>query len=340
MVTMLPAPRAGIVPVEEAVEAIARGELVVVLDDADREDEGDLVMAAEWVTPETMAFMVRHTSGVVCVAITGDRLDELGIPLMVSGGSERMGTAFTVSVDHASTSTGISATDRATTIRALVDPASTPEDFTRPGHVFPLRVRPGGVLERPGHTEAAVDLARLAGLAPAGVLSEVVTADGMMARGRDLARFAAEHGLAMITVDDLVNYRRQRDHLVRHRSSASLPTAFGPFTIHAYESVLDGVEHVALVRGDLSGGMPVLARVHSECLTGDIFRSQRCDCGGRLQAALVRISEEGRGVVVYLRADQGPWIGDQILADLGVSSVLMIDDEAGSGGPAGCGLAV
>ena len=296
--------------VEAAIAAIANGEFVVVLDDEDRENEGDLIMAAERVTPQSLAFMIRHTSGLVCVGMTGERLDELGIPLMVERGTEAQGTAFTVSVDlRAGTTTGISAADRATTVRALVDPASAPGDFTRPGHVFPLRARPGGVLRRPGHTEAAVDLATLAGLSPAGILCELVRPDGEMARGSDLARFAAEHGLVIITIEELIAYRRRREQLVLHRSSAALPTPYGPSTVHAYESMLDGVEHLALVRGDVGGGDPVLVRVHSECLTGDVFGSGRCDCGAQLQLALANIADAGRGVVIYLRGHEGRGIG-------------------------------
>ena len=296
--------------VEAAIAAIANGEFVVVLDREDRENEGDLIMAAELVTPEAIAFMVRHTSGLVCVGMTGERLDELDIPLMVHGGTEAQGTAFTVSVDvQAGTTTGISAADRAATVRALVDPAAAPGDFARPGHVFPLRARPGGVLRRPGHTEAAVDLATLAGLSPAGVLCELVRPDGEMARGPDLAAFAAEHGLAVITVDELIAYRRRRERLVLRRSSATLPTPYGPFTVHAYESMIDGVEHLALVKGDVSGAEPVLVRVHSECLTGDVFGSCRCDCGPQLELALANVAEAGRGVVVYLMGHEGRGIG-------------------------------
>ncbi len=296
--------------VEAAVAAIANGEFVVVLDHEDRENEGDLIMAAELVTPEALAFMVRHTSGLVCIGMTGERLDELNIPLMVHHGTEAQGTAFTVSVDlRAGTTTGISAADRAATVRALVDPASAPGDFARPGHIFPLRARPGGVLRRPGHTEAAVDLATLAGLSPAGILCELVRPDGQMARGDDLASFAAEHGLAMITVDELIAYRRRRERLVLRRSSAALPTPYGPFTVHAYESMIDGVEHLALVRGDVGGPEPVLVRVHSECLTGDVVGSCRCDCGPQLQLALANIAEAGRGAIVYLRGHEGRGIG-------------------------------
>ena len=296
--------------VEAAVAAIANGEFVVVLDHEDRENEGDLIMAAELVTPESLAFMVRHTSGLVCVGMTGERLDELDIPLMVHGGTEAQGTAFTVSVDlRSGTTTGISAADRAATVRALVDPASAPADFARPGHVFPLRARPGGVLRRPGHTEAAVDLATLAGLSPAGVLCELVRPDGEMARGSDLERFAAEHGLAILTIDELIAYRRRREQLVLRRSSATLPTPYGPFTVHAYESMIDGTEHMVLVRGDVTGDEPVLARVHSECLTGDVLGSCRCDCGPQLQLAMANIADAGRGVVVYLRGHEGRGIG-------------------------------
>jgi 3,4-dihydroxy 2-butanone 4-phosphate synthase/GTP cyclohydrolase II len=296
--------------VEAAIAAVANGEFVVVLDQEDRENEGDLIMAAELVTPEALAFMVRHTSGLVCVGMTGERLDELDIPLMVQRGTEAQGTAFTVSVDlQAGTTTGISAADRAATVRALVDPASVAGDFARPGHVFPLRARPGGVLRRPGHTEAAVDLATLAGLSPAGVLCELVRPDGEMARGEELARFAVKQGLAIITVDELIAYRRRREQLVLRRSSAALPTPYGPFTVHAYESMIDGVEHLALVRGDVSGADPVLVRVHSECLTGDVFGSGRCDCGAQLQLAMANIAEAGRGVVVYLLGHEGRGIG-------------------------------
>jgi len=296
--------------VEAAVAAIAAGGFVVVVDDEDRENEGDLIMAAERVTPEAIAFMVRHTSGLVCVGMTGERLDELDIGLMVERGTEALGTAFTVSVDvREGTTTGISAADRAATIRALVDPASAPADFARPGHVFPLRARPGGVLRRPGHTEAAVDLATLAGLSPAGVLCELVRPDGAMARGDDLAAFAAEHGLPLITIDELIAHRRRREQLVLRRSSSILPTPYGPFTVHAFESLVDGVEHLALVRGDVTGAAPVLVRVHSECLTGDVFGSGRCDCGAQLQLALANIAEAGCGVVVYLRGHEGRGIG-------------------------------
>jgi 3,4-dihydroxy 2-butanone 4-phosphate synthase / GTP cyclohydrolase II len=286
--------------VETAVSTVARGGMVVVVDDEDREDEGDLVMAADAVRPEDVAFVVRHTSGVVCVAITEERADELALPLMVARGEEAMGTAFTVTVDAA---------DRARTIGALADPATVPGDLARPGHVFPLRARAGGVLRRAGHTEAAVDLARLAGRAPAGVLCELVASDGSMARRPDLARFAAEHALPMLRIADLVRHRRRTERLVERVATSRLPTRHGEFTAHGFRSLLDGVEHVALVLGDVAGDEPVLVRVHSECLTGDVLGSLRCDCGEQLDAAMALIGAEGRGVVVYLRGHEGRGIG-------------------------------
>lgn len=295
--------------VDEAIAAIARGEAVVVLDDADRENEGDLIVAAELATPDLLAFMVQHTSGLICVGMAGELLDDLAIPMMVGGG-DRQGTAFTVSVDLADgVTTGISAADRAATIRALADPTARPRDFVRPGHVFPLRARPGGVLERGGHTEAAVDLVRAAGLAPAGVLCEIVRTDGTMARWPDLHRFAAEHGLVMITIDQLVAHRWRTEQLVRRRGSATIPTLHGRFTAVAYESLVDGNEHIALVLGDVATGGPALVRLHSECLTGDVFGSTRCDCGDQLDRSLAAVSEAGRGVVAYLRGHEGRGIG-------------------------------
>jgi 3,4-dihydroxy 2-butanone 4-phosphate synthase/GTP cyclohydrolase II len=297
-------------PIEDAIAAIARGEIVVVVDDVDRENEGDLIMAAEKVTPAAIAFMVRHTSGVICAPLTAERLDALDIPLMVRGNTEAQRTAFTVSVDvRHGTTTGISAADRAATIRALVDPATQPDDLARPGHVFPLRASEGGVLRRAGHTEAAVDLARLAGLRPAGVLAEVVNDDGTMARLPDLERFAAEHGLVLISVADLIRYRREREKLVRHVSEARIPTPHGEFAAHVYASLLDGEEHLALVKGELPTDEPVLVQVHSECLTGDVFGSLRCDCGTQLEAALAQIQAAERGVVLYLRGQEGRGIG-------------------------------
>jgi 3,4-dihydroxy 2-butanone 4-phosphate synthase/GTP cyclohydrolase II len=295
--------------VDAALAAIARGEFVVVLDDEDRENEGDLIMAAELVTPAAITFMVRHTSGLVCVGMTGVRLDQLELPLMIGAGSEALGTAFTVSVDSRDAGKGASACGRAATIRALMDPQARPTDFERPGYVFPLRARPNGVLERPGHTEAAVDLARLAGLRPAGVLCEVVNPDGTMSRGPELTRFAAEHGLVIITIQQLIAYRLRHEQLVRSRAAAALPTPWGEFTVRAYESLVDGIEHVALVKGDVSGDDPVLVRVHSECLTGDILRSLRCDCGAQLDLALEAVAAEERGVLIYLRGHEGRGIG-------------------------------
>ncbi|MGH9037345.1 MAG: bifunctional 3,4-dihydroxy-2-butanone-4-phosphate synthase/GTP cyclohydrolase II [Acidimicrobiia bacterium] len=299
-------------PVEDAIAAIARGEFVTVIDDADRENEGDLIIAADKITPEAIAFMVRHTSGVICMPVVGTRLDDLRIPLMVADNTESQRTAFTVSVDaKANTTTGISAADRAATIRALIDPTSSPEDFNRPGHIFPLRYREGGVLKRAGHTEAAVDLARLAGLYPAGVLCEIVKDDGTgeMARLPDLERFSTDHGLVMLSIADLVRYRRQREKLIRRVSEARIPTPFGEFTAYAYQSILDGTEHLALVRGEVAGHPNVLVRVHSECLTGDVFDSMRCDCGTQKELAMSRIAEEGRGCIIYLRGHEGRGIG-------------------------------
>jgi 3,4-dihydroxy 2-butanone 4-phosphate synthase/GTP cyclohydrolase II len=297
--------------VEDAIAAIGRGEIVIVVDDEDRENEGDLIMAAEFATPEAIAFFLHHTSGVICAPITAERARELDLPLMVANNTEAMRTAFTVSVDYRhGTTTGISAHDRAATIRALVDPATRPSDLLRPGHIFPLAARDGGVLVRAGHTEAAVDLARMAGLYPAGVLCELVneTKDDM-ARGEELERFAEEHGLLLISIADIVRYRRQTEKLVKRVAEARIPTRWGDFTAYAYESVLDGRQHVAFVRGAVQGQENVLVRVHSECLTGDVFGSLRCDCGPQLQEAMRRIAEEGLGVVVYLRGHEGRGIG-------------------------------
>jgi 3,4-dihydroxy 2-butanone 4-phosphate synthase / GTP cyclohydrolase II len=296
--------------IPEAVAAIAAGEMVVVVDDADRENEGDLIIAAEAVTPEKIAFIVRHASGVIVMPMLGERLDELELPLMVAVNTETHRTQFTVSADaRAGVTTGISAADRATTIRALIDPATRPADLARPGHVFPLRYREGGVLKRAGHTEAGVDLARLAGRYPAAVLCEVVNEDGTMARLPDLERFAERHGLKLITIADLIRHRRQREKLVRRVAEARIPTRWGGFTAYGYESVLDGEQHLALVKGAVQGERDVLVRVHSECLTGDVFGSLRCDCGPQLDGALRRIAEEGLGVVVYLRGHEGRGIG-------------------------------
>jgi 3,4-dihydroxy 2-butanone 4-phosphate synthase/GTP cyclohydrolase II len=296
--------------VELALAALRRGEFVVVADDTGRENEGDLIIAAERVTPEALAFMVRHTSGLICVAMTEERLETLQLPLMVADNHESQRTAFTVSVDYRhGTSTGISAADRSATLRALADPDASAGDFVRPGHVFPLRANRRGVLRRRGHTEAAVDLTRLAGLQPAGALCEIVGADGSMLRGRELERFASEHGLIFLTIDEIAAYRRSRERLIEHLGTARLPTRHGVFTAHAYRSLVDGLEHVALVRGQVSGASNVLVRVHSECLTGDIFASVRCDCGEQLSGALRRIAEAELGVVVYLRGHEGRGIG-------------------------------
>lgn len=296
--------------IEAAIAAVARGEIVIVVDDEDRENEGDLIMAAEKITAEAMGFMVRHTSGVICMPMLGERLDALQIPLMVIDNTEAQRTAFTVSVDAADgVSTGISAADRAQTVRTLVNPLARPNDVVRPGHIFPLRYREGGVLKRAGHTEAGVDLARLAGLEPAGVLAEVVNDDGTMARMPQLEKFAAEHSLHLITIADLIRYRRHSEKLVRRVSEARIPTKHGDFTAYVFESLLDGTEHVAFVKGEIAKAESALVRVHSECLTGDIFGSMRCDCGVQLDNALERIAAEGAGVLVYLRGHEGRGIG-------------------------------
>jgi 3,4-dihydroxy 2-butanone 4-phosphate synthase/GTP cyclohydrolase II len=298
--------------VEAAIDAVRRGEFVVVVDDEDRENEGDLIIGAEKMTPEKMAFMIRYTSGVICQPLEGSRLDELQLPLMVSGSDNTEGqrTAFTVSVDaRDGVTTGISAADRCATVWALLDANTRAGDLARPGHIFPLRYRDGGVLKRAGHTEASVDLARLAGLYPSGVLAEIVNDDGTMQRLPDLQRFAAEHDLRLVTIADLIRYRRHREKLVRRVAEARIPTRHGDFTAHVFESLLDGTEHLAFVRGEVSGKANVLVRVHSECLTGDVFGSMRCDCGTQLDMALERVAAEGEGVVVYLRGHEGRGIG-------------------------------
>ena len=297
--------------VEDAIEAVGRGEIVVVVDDEDRENEGDLIMAADAVTPEKIAFFLAHTSGLICVPLTPERVEQLDLPLMVTANTEVQRTAFTVSVDSRhGTTTGISAADRSATIQALVDPHTRPTDLNRPGHIFPLRYRPGGVLKRAGHTEAAIDLARAAGRAPAGVLCEVVSEDkATKARRPELETFAERHGLCLISIADLIRYRRHKDKLVRRIADARIPTDFGEFTVYAYESVLDGEHHVALVRGDIHDQPSTLVRVHSECLTGDVFGSLRCDCGPQLHGAMGAISENGSGVLVYLRGHEGRGIG-------------------------------
>jgi 3,4-dihydroxy 2-butanone 4-phosphate synthase / GTP cyclohydrolase II len=296
--------------IETALAAVAAGRPVVVVDDEDRENEGDIVLAADRATPELLAFMVRHTSGVVCVPLEGATLDRLRLPPMTAVNEDRKRTAYTVSVDaRDGISTGISAADRAHTIRTLVDPATEPHQLTRPGHVFPLRAVDGGVLRRRGHTEAAVDLARLAGLTPAGVIAEIVDDDGSMARLPRLRRFAREHGLPIVSIDDLVGYRRRTEALVARVATTRLPTRHGTFVAHGYRDLVDGTEHVAVVAGDIGDGQDVLVRMHSECLTGDVFGSRRCDCGAQLDASLAAIAREGRGVVVYLRGHEGRGIG-------------------------------
>ena len=364
--------------VENAIAAVARGELVVVVDDANRENEGDLIMAAEKVTPEAMAFMIRHTSGVICMPLEGSRLDDLQLPMMVAENTTAYRTAFTVSVDvKQGTTTGISAADRAATVHALVDHSTRPDDLARPGHIFPLRYREGGVLKRAGHTEATVDLAREAGCQPAGILAEVVNDDGTMARLPELERFAGEHGLQLISIADLIRYRRHREKLVKRVSEARIPTKYGDFTAYVFASVLGDEEHVAFVCGEVAGQEHVLVRVHSECLTGDVFGSMRCDCGMQLDLALEQIAVAGRGVLVYLRGHEGRGIGlghklraytlqdqgrdtveanvelgfpadsreygigSQMLVDLGVSTMrIMTNNPAKYGGLEGYGLEI
>jgi 3,4-dihydroxy 2-butanone 4-phosphate synthase/GTP cyclohydrolase II len=296
--------------IDRAIKDMAEGRPVVVVDDADRENEGDIILAASMATPELLAFMIRYTSGVICVPMRGAELDRLHLPLMTSQNTERMRTAFTLSVDaRDGVTTGISAADRTTTIARLVDPATTAQDLVRPGHVFPLRYAEGGVLRRPGHTEAAVDLARLAGLPEAGVLAEVVNDDGTMARLPELRLFANAHGLALISIEQLVEYRRRTERQLIREAQTTLPNAFGQWQAFGYRHEIDGTEYVALVLGDIADGSDVLTRLHSECLTGDVFGSLRCDCGAQLEAAMAAIAAEGRGVILYLRGHEGRGIG-------------------------------
>ncbi len=299
----------GIVTIPQAIEDIRTGKFVIIVDDAQRENEGDLVMAAEKVTPEAINFMAKHARGLICLPIKGQRLDELGIPLMVHQNTSTFKTAFTVSIEakHGVT-TGISAHDRATTILTVLNPASSPDDVVRPGHIFPLRAREGGVLVRAGHTEAAVDLARMAGLFPAGVICEILKDDGSMARLPDLTAMSEKFGINIATVADLIAYRYRHERLVHRVAEAKLPTAFGEFRAIAYKSDLNPEEHVALVMGDIATEEPVLVRVHSQCVTGEVFHSMRCDCGQQLDLAMKAIADEGRGVFLYMK-QEGRGIG-------------------------------
>ncbi len=296
-------------PIEEAIEEIRRGRMVVVCDGEDRENEGDLVMAAQFATPEAVNFMATHGRGLICLALSSERCDELGLNLMTAKNEAPLQTAFTISIEAAEgVTTGISAHDRARTVQVAIDPHSGPEDLVQPGHIFPLKAKGGGVLERTGHTEASIDLARLAGLIPAGVICEIMNPDGTMARVPDLEAYCAEHDLKMVTVAELISYRRRTEKLVERIVSTGLPTAMGDFTAVGYRSLVDDKHHVAMVKGEVSGSEDVLVRVHSECLTGDVFHSLRCDCGDQLEAALAQIEAEGKGVLLYL-SQEGRGIG-------------------------------
>ena len=363
--------------IEEAIEAIRAGRMIIVVDDEDRENEGDLTIAAEKITPETVNFMARLGRGLICMPMTAERLDQLELPLMVNQNTTTLNTAFCVTIEakHA-VSTGISASDRAATVRAAINPKTKPSDLARPGHMFPLRARDGGVMVRAGQTEAAVDLARIAGLYPAGVICEIMNEDGTMARVPELSKFAKKHGLLLITIADLIRHRMRTERLVKRIASAEMPTEHGLFRIVAYENQVDSETHVALVRGDIGDGKDVLVRVHSKCLTGDVFHSGRCDCGAQLEKALTRIGQEGRGVLLYLnqegrgiglankirayelqdqgldtveanerlgfKADQRDYgIGAQILNDLGVQTMrLLTNNPRKFVGLEGYGLAI
>ncbi|MDP4928311.1 MAG: bifunctional 3,4-dihydroxy-2-butanone-4-phosphate synthase/GTP cyclohydrolase II [Ilumatobacteraceae bacterium] len=365
-------------PIEDVIAAIARGEIVVMVDDEDRENEGDFIMAAEFASAEKLAFIVRYSTGVVCAPLTDERCDELRLPLMVEQNTESQRTAFTDTVDLIEgTSTGISAADRAATLRGLSDPTLSFKSFARPGHIFPLRARNGGVLKRAGHTEAGVDLARLAGCEPAAVICEIQNDDGTMMRLPDLRKFCAEHNLLLSSIAQLIEYRRHNERLVERMGEAAVPTEFGTFTCVAYKSTIDNIEHLAFVKGTITGKEPILVRVHSECLTGDVFGSRRCDCGPQLATAMQIVDEAGAGVIVYLRGHEGRGIGighkirayslqdegfdtvdantelglpidsreygigAQILADLGVRELkLMTNNPAKYGGLGGYGLTV
>lgn len=294
--------------IEEALNDIKQGKMIILVDDEDRENEGDIIIAAEKCSPEKVNFMASYAKGLICMPMTGERLDQLDIQAMVLENTDNHQTAFTVSVDHSTTTTGISAHERAATIKALIDPASQISDFRKPGHIFPLRYREGGVLRRSGHTEGSVDLARLAGLNPAAVICEIMSQDGTMARVPELIEFAKEHQLKIATIADLIEYRRRREKLVVRVEDTKLPTRYGDFTAVAYESLLDGQGHIALVKGQWEKDEPILVRVHSECLTGDVFGSQRCDCGDQLAMAMNMIEEAGKGILLYMR-QEGRGIG-------------------------------